>query len=457
MIELTIHDLAFGGRGVARQDDFVWFVPYGLPGQKVRARIINKKKRYGEAAIDAVLESSPDQVEAPCPYFQICGGCQLQHLAYEKQVEAKTSQIREILQRIAGIRDVPIQPAIPAESIWGYRNKMEFTFSNRRWFPEGPMPGADNSFALGLHVPGRFDRVLDIDRCSIQSDRMNLVLQTIRQATQASGLPAYDIRTHEGVWRFLIIREGRRTGDIMVHLITSSQSDRVQEVIREISSRLASTVEGLTGFVHGISDKTAGVAYADSESVILGKPEITERLGNLTFTISPGAFFQTNTEQAERLFESVLRLAEVDQTQTVFDLYCGGGAIGLFLSPYVKRVVGIEVIASAVEDARRNAESNSITNAEFRLGDLRDALDDPTLEKPDLVVLDPPRGGTHPKTIQRLADMAPPKIVYVSCNPAILARDLAVLIPFYTIREIQPLDLFPHTGHIETVVALVRK
>jgi 23S rRNA (uracil1939-C5)-methyltransferase len=253
------------------------------------------------------------------------------------------------------------------------------------------------------------------------------------------------------------LREGRRTGDLLAHLITTSQSERIPEIVRSFTSGLASRVDGLTGFVHGVTDNVAGVAYAESQTTILGKPLITERLDGLSFSISPDAFFQTNTEQAERLFRTVLQLADVDETQTVFDLYCGGGAIGLFLAPHVKRVTGIEVIASAVEDARRNATANGIENAEFRFGDLKEALDDPTLEKPDLVVLDPPRGGTHPKTIQRLAEMSPPKIVYVSCNPAILARDLAVLIPAYNIREIQPVDLFPHTGHIETVVALVRK
>lgn len=462
-LELFIDDLSFGARGVARLDDFVWFVENGIPGQKVRARVRRVKQNYGEAFIEEVLESSPHQVDPPCSYFGICGGCQLQHLSYDVQVQAKTRQVKEILERIGGLGKIEVRPTLPAEKIYGYRNKMEFTFSVRRWFTEEEAPNKPSAFALGLHVPKRFDKVLDIDTCHLQSELGNRVLRTVKDLILQTGLKPYNIKSHKGFYRFLVIREGKNTGDLMLNLITSAQDlQEGREAIDWIVHKLFWCHPEITTVLHSTTDKKAQVALGESERLILGMGKITERIGERIFEISPNAFFQTNTHQAQRLFETTAELANFQGDEIVYDLYCGTGAIGICIADKVKKVLGIEVIPSAVKDAKRNIELNGLSNVEFVLTDMRDALGESstiiqTYGSPDVVILDPPRGGTHPKTAKGLLNLAPPKILYVSCNPAILARDLQVLCEkTYTLKVVQPVDMFPHTGHIEVVALLLR-
>ena len=462
-LELVIDDLAFGARGVARDNDFVWLVERGIPGQRVKAKVSKVKRSYGEAFIESVLEESPHQVKPHCPHFGICGGCQLQHLDYAVQVESKTQQIVEVLKRIGNLANVTVNPTFPADPIYRYRNKMEFTFSNRRWLlPDDPLE-KPKEFSLGLHVPRRYDKVLDIDTCHLQSEIGNRIRQTIRELTFQSGLLPYSIKTHRGYWRFVVIREGVSTGEIMVNLITSNQEgDEGKKIVTEITEQIIKRHPEVTTFIHSISDKKAQVAFGENEILLHGPGKIIETIGESRFEISPNAFFQTNSHQCRRLFETIQQQALLTGTETLYDLYCGTGAIGLFLANKVKQVLGIEVIAPAVEDARRNAQLNDLSNVEFLLADMKDALIDieavtNVYGEPDLVILDPPRGGTHPKTIKHLLRLAPPRIVYVSCNPAILARDLEILCEkAYTPETVQPVDMFPHTGHIEVVVALTR-
>jgi 23S rRNA (uracil1939-C5)-methyltransferase len=463
IIPLDVTDLAFGGRGVARENDYVWFVDGGIPGQRVLARIYHVRKQYGEARAVEVVTRSPHQIDPVCPYFGVCGGCQLQHLRYDVQVQAKTRQVTDILQRIGGFQGVEVRPTLPASEIYGYRNKMEFTFSDQRWISEGEASDHPAGFALGLHVPGRFDKVLDIDACPLQSDNANRIFKTVRSLVLETGLPPYGLRSHQGIWRFLVIREGKNTGDLMVHFITSGQeSGRVRETVDHITKKLLVRHRDITAVSHSTTDRLAQAAYGETERILHGSGKIREKLRNRIFEISSGAFFQTNTGQAEQLFNTVIELAGFTGQELVYDLYCGTGAIGICIADRVREVVGIEAVEPAVRDALRNTELNGLTNVSFVAGDMKDALRSESFRsefgQPDIVVLDPPRGGTHPDTVRELLELGAQKIVYVSCNPAILARDLKILCErIYSIQAVQPVDMFPHTGHIETVAVLDKK
>ncbi len=463
-LEITIEDLAYGGKGVARINGYVLFVARGLPGQRVLARIVKTRRQFGEAVIEEVLQPSPDEVRAPCPYFGVCGGCPLQHLRYEAQLRFKTRQIQDLLERIGGITGIQLSPALPAKTLFGYRNKTEFSFSDQRWVFTDEPPDAKRNFALGFHAPGRFDRVIDLDNCLLQSDRCNAVLRSVRTLTENSGLGPYSVKDHTGFWRFLLLREGKNTGDLMVHIITTTENTgEGKRSLETLSEALLEKHPYITTLVHSISDAKAQAAYGTVQTLYKGDGRIREKIGDTIFEISPYAFFQTNTMQAETLFETVRDAAGLSGKETLFDLYCGTGAIGLMLAGHVKQVVGIEVIPQAVADARRNALLNNIRNAVFLEADMKDALH-PSSEilqsfgSPDVIVLDPPRGGTHPKTIKHLLDFRAPRLVYVSCNPGILARDLNILCDeMYDPVLIRPVDLFPHTQHIEAVALLERR
>jgi len=464
VIELDIDSLAYGARGVARLDDFVWFVDGALPGQRIRARVLRMKKNYGEARLDQVLKPSPHQVNPPCPWFSACGGCRLQDLDYDIQVLSKTRQLQDLLKRIGKVTVDNILPVIPATSIYRYRNKMEFTFSNRRWILPDEPPGVSSNFALGLHPAGRHDKILDISNCLLQSETAGHLLRQIREMASGSGLPPYDVKSHKGFWRFLVLREGFRTGDMMVNIITSGEGGPAgAEFISGMAGRITSEATGTTTVLHSITDRKAEVAYGESERILTGPGKIMEKIDDCRFEISPNAFFQTNTLQAELLFRTIMSLAAFRGDETVYDLYCGTGAIGIYLAPAVKRVTGIEVVAAAVADARRNITLNQTGNMDIFQGDMRDVLGcsgelPERFGKPDVIILDPPRGGPHPKTIRELLKLDVPKLIYVSCNPAILARDLDILCSdMYHPSVIQPIDMFPHTSHIEVVTVLEKQ
>ena len=461
-IELTIDSLAFGGRGVAKTGDFVWFVDRAIPGQTVKARVSKKKKNYGEAYTVEVLTPSPDQVEPRCRYFGVCGGCQHQHYAYEKQVDQKTRQVKDLLKHIGGLDLDIVRPALGADPVYGYRNKMEFTFGSLRWRTPDTPPGQPDQPGLGLHVPRRFDKILDIEECPIQSEKANGILKSIHDFFEASGLPPYDQKTHLGFWRFCILREGMATGELMAHIVTSGQyGDEGDTLIDKLAGELKTAHSGLTTFVHSISDNIGQVARGETARVLFGPGTIREKIGERIFEIAPEAFFQTNTIQTNTLFKAIEDAAKLKGDELLFDLYCGTGAIGIFLADKVKTVIGVEVIEAAVESANRNKEINQLDNVTFIAGDMKDAISKCGLEEnhgtPDVVVIDPPRGGTHPDTIEELMALKAKRLVYVSCNPPHLAKDLKQLTEIYEIESIQPVDMFPHTKHIEVVTGLVLK
>jgi len=438
-VALAIDRMAYGGRGVGRVDGYVVFVPDTAPGDRVRARLWRVKPAFAEADLVEVESPSAMRTVPPCPHFGPCGGCVWQHLGYAEQLRAKESIVRESLAHLAGLRDVAVSPILAPADPWAYRNKMEFTFH-----PDG---------TLGLHERGAFDRIAPITSCLIQSAAANDALRVVREWADASGLSRYDARAHSGLLRQVVIREGKRTGEVMVALIaTAPEVPGARDLAARLQAdrRIASVLLGVNP---GPSD---GVPLA-RVSVLAGRPYIHERLAGLQFRIGLESFFQTNTAQAERMIELVESLAGMRGGETVFDLYCGVGTFSLALARRTGRVYGLEIATSAVDTARENAALNGITNAEFISGDVRRGLPDllARVGAPHLVVLDPPRSGAGSRVMRRVIAAAPPRILYVSCNPTTLAPDLGDLVRAgYDIRTVQPMDLFPHTYHVECVVLL---
>jgi 23S rRNA (uracil1939-C5)-methyltransferase len=443
-VELVVDDLAFGGDGVGRAGGYVVFVRGGLPGDRLRVRMTEARARFGRAVVEAVLTPSPDRVEAPCPYFGRCGGCRLQHLAYPAQLALKERQVRETLTRLGGLPPFELRPIVPAPAPYGYRNKMEFTVG------AGPAP------YLGLHEAERYDVVLDIERCLLQSETMNALLAELQHQVRQRGLSVWDPATERGLLRFVAVREGQRTGEAMVNVVASAAD---VETLVPVAEALRARVPATTSVVLNVNDTKSSVAVGSEEHLLLGRDHITERLADVAFRVSAASFFQTNTVQAERLFALVAEACALTGEETVVDLYAGTGAISLLLARRARHVYGIELAPAAVADAVRNAQANAITNCTFLTGEVRHAL--PTLAadgvRPEVVVADPPRAGFHPKALGALAGLGPARIVYVSCNPSTLARDLGDLCrQGYRLDWVQPVDMFPQTPHIEAVARLTR-
>ncbi|HTY77144.1 MAG TPA: 23S rRNA (uracil(1939)-C(5))-methyltransferase RlmD [Candidatus Bathyarchaeia archaeon] len=447
-LSVTIDDLAFGGEGVGRADGYVVFVRGGIPGDRLRVRLDQARSRFGRGTIEAIEEPSPYRVEAPCPYFGRCGGCRLQHVSYPAQLTFKSKQVQDALERIGGFEAVEVRPILPAEEVYGYRNKMEFTVARAR---------SREGLTVGLHEAERYDSVLDVERCLLQSERMNARLDEARRFLMASGLSAWDQDSGEGLLRFLMLREGYRTGETMVNVVTSSPA--VSE-LAPLAERLGAMTPRTTSVVMNVNPKKASVAVGVEEHLLGGRDHIRESLGGLEFQVSANSFFQTNTAQAERLFALVLESADLSGSETVLDLYAGTGAISLQLAQRCRHVYGVELTQAAVADAARNAAVNGIGNCTFLAGEVRFVLPQLLAEgvSAQVVVADPPRAGFHPKALRALAQMGPARIVYVSCNPATLARDLGELARGgYRVQWVQPVDMFPHTPHIEAVARLIRQ
>ena len=474
ILSLTIDDLAFGGEGVGRAGGYVVFVPGGLPGDRLRVRLVQARSRFGRGVIDAVEEPSPHRVEAPCPYFGRCGGCRLQHMAYPAQLAFKAKQVADALERIGGLTGVPVRPILGAVDTLGYRNKMEFTVarSAKAPFEQGEVQPAGRGAAegkpseyqrssranmtIGLHEADRYDSVLDIERCLLQSEPMNALLGEARAFFGERGLSVYEQDSGEGLLRFLVLREGRHTGELMVNVVTSAPA--VSEVA-PLAQRLSAREAGTTSVVMNVNPKKASVAVGVEEHLLGGRDHIRERIGGLTFQVSANSFFQTNTRQAERLFELIIDSAGLTGRETVYDLYSGTGAISLLLARRARWVYGIEVAQAAVDDAGVNAAANSITNCTFVCGEVRVVLPELIAKgvTAEVVVADPPRAGFHPKALHALITLGAHRIVYVSCNPTTLARDLGELVRGgYRLEWVQPVDMFPHTPHIEAVARLER-
>ncbi len=452
--ELKIEKLVFGGAGIGRLDNYVIFVPETLPGDLVRVRITKRKTAFAEARLLQVLAASDLRQTPPCPYFEWCGGCTWQNMDYSSQTRYKENIVRESLERIGRQNDFEFLPIIAAEKSFGYRNKMEFSFADRRWLLPAELddPAIERNLALGLHAPGTFDRILQIDQCLLQPDLPNAVLQTVFRYVKDNALPPFGLRSHQGFLRFLVIRSSSFSGEIMVNLVTAYEDIPLLQPLAEL---LTSRFPQISSVVNNINSRPAQIAFGEREITLSGKNFIQEKLGRFVFDISANSFFQTNTAQAEKLFQLALDFASPRPDSAIWDLYCGAGTISLFLAAAGGPVTGFEMVEDAVADARRNATTHGVSNVRFVAGDLAKTLAG-RQDKPDIIVTDPPRSGMHQAVIDQILRVAPARIVYVSCNPTTMARDIALLMPGYQLRRVRPVDMFPQTYHIETVALLER-
>lgn len=468
LIETEIFDTADKNRCVGKLDDGIRVFVEGIAavGDTVRARVCKIKKRYLVANLTEILKFSDRRVEPRCPYFGICGGCKWQHLDYSEQLRIKRKQVVDALEHLGNFQSPEVGNCIAADEIYGYRNKIDMDFTDRRYLTADEMdiPEADLKkpldFALGFHAPGCFAKAIDIDRCDLASEGMNLAVETVRRFCRGRKLPIYSTFSHEGFLRNLVVRRGQRTGELMVNLITSTHDPALmQELLAELRAALG---DKLTTFVNATTNRKNMVAFGEKEYILCGEGSISDRLGEYTYRISPNSFFQTNTVQAEKLYNEILTAARLTGDETIYDLFCGTGSIALFAAKHCKRVLGIELVEAAVADAQKNAAEHGAANCTFRqmdlmhFGKIRDELE--AVGLPDVVITDPPRAGMHPKAVEMLRELAPPVVIYVSCNPASLARDGQLLCEggLYKLISAQPVDLFPQTNHVESVARFER-
>lgn len=450
LLTLDITDLALGGKAVARHDGRVMLLDRGLPGDRVHARVSKLRSRYGEARCETVEAPSTDRVSAPCPHVERCGGCRLQELDYQAQCRIKERQVRDTLMHLGRIAEPPLLPLRAAPEPFGYRNKMEFSFH----------PEADGTI-LGLHERGTFDRVFGLEDCLLAS-RLTLEIVRLTQRFAAGrAWRAYHPRHHEGMLRYLVIRHLRSTGQCAVHLVSASEEVPGLEAWAAAVASSSAEVKTVTLL---LNRSRANVAAGESERLLVGDGTVHERLLGLDFEVSSGAFLQTNSRQAETLYQCAIDEAGLGKDETALDLYCGAGTLTLLLSRSAGQAIGVESVTPAVAAARRNAQRNGIANARFVAGEARQVLrqwargerDDAA--RPHVVMVDPPRAGLHPRVVARIAELAPRRVVYVSCNPATLARDLGDFAARgYRLAAVTPVDMFPHTAHIECVARLERE
>jgi 23S rRNA (uracil1939-C5)-methyltransferase len=443
-IEVRIDSLAYGGNGVGRVDGFVVFVRGGLPGDLVQARVTKVKKGFAEGIRTALLEPGADRVEAPCRHFGVCGGCRFQDLAYERQLDAKHGQVRDALVRLGRFADPPLEPIVPARSIFGYRNKLEYSFAR----------GGDG-LVLGFHRAGRWDEVIDVEECLLTTDTGNAIREAVKDWARAEGLEPYDQESQTGYLRHLVVREGRNTGQALVLLVTAPGERFDADFLIETLTRFPAVRS-----IHwAVNDRPAEVTNLPTR-LLWGEPWIEEELLGLRFRIRPNAFLQTNTEMAEVLYALARDAVALTGSETVYDLYCGTGTIGLALAERAGSVWGVEISEESVACAIENAEANGISNARFFAGNVGQSLEElaDRAGPPDVVVVDPPRAGLAGKALRRTGALGAGRLVYVSCNPTTLASDIAVLRDEYGYELVRctPVDMFPHTPHIESVSLLTR-
>jgi 23S rRNA (uracil1939-C5)-methyltransferase len=443
-IQVQIHGLGHSGEGVGRYEGLTIFVPGGVPGDTLTVRILEAKKNYATAQIRSIDEPSPDRVVPPCPVVGECGGCQIQHIAYPAQLRLKEQQVRDAVERIGKLQGVTVHPTLGMGAPWGYRNKAQF-----------PVGQASGKIIAGFFAPGSH-RIIDIEHCEIQHPLGNEIMRVTKELAAKYGVPIYDERRHQGVLRHVLARVGRGTGETMAVLVTNGpEFPSGKKIAQELLERIPS----LVSVVQNINPEQTNVVLGRKSRVLAGRDHILDTISDLTFAISPVSFFQVNPEQTEVLYGKALAYAGLTGAETVLDLYCGIGTISLFLARQAKSVIGIEIVPPAIEDAKANAERNGITNARFICGDA--TVEMPKLAaagvKADVIVVDPPRKGCDEPVLEAIAQMAPERVVYVSCNPASLGRDLAKLAELgYRTIEVQPVDMFPHTAHVESVARLVR-
>ncbi len=444
-VEILIDGLAEGGEGVGRADGFAVFVVGALPGERVRARITDLRRSFGRADLLGIVEPSPDRVDPPCPVFHRCGGCQLQHLAPEAALEARRRRVEEALRRIGRLGDVPVLPTLAMAEPWRYRNKALF-----------PLGMTGKTVIAGPYERGSH-RIVDVGDCLIQTPLANRILADVKRLLTRHRVPIYDERTHRGTARHVLVRTSRSTGEAMVVLVTRTDDMSAE---RAFARELMEAVPGTASVWRNINPDRTNVILGPRVVHLAGRPVLEDRLLDLVFEISPLSFFQVNTEGAEALGRLVLAAAAPVPESLVVDAYCGTGTLTLLLARAAARAIGLEVASEAVADARRNAGRNGIANAEFRCGAAEDLLPELAAAglRPDVVVLDPPRRGCDERVLAATASLGPARLVYVSCDPATLARDLSRLTELgFQAREVRPIDMFPQTTHVESVALLVRR
>ena len=458
---LTVSGYAAEGRSLVKLDGKVIFVEGAVPGDIVDVYLTKNKKDWAEGRATNFHSYSEERVQPFCQHFGTCGGCKWQMLPYAKQLEYKQQEVIQNLRRIGKIDVEEIFPIVGSDDTVHYRNKLEFTFSNKRYLTKDeigtlPAEGSNIQPALGFHAPRIFDKIIDIETCYLMDDVNNAIRNTVRSFAKENNYPFYDIKEHTGWLRNIVIRLCN-TGELMVNIILNYEDETER---KKLLDHLLKQVPSITTLLYTINTKWNDSIYDLSPQTYYGKGFVTEQLGEFKFKIGPKSFFQTNTKQAEKLYSITKDFAELTGNEIVYDLYCGTGSIGIFVSKAAKKIIGVETIAEAIEDAKENAAINNITHAEFFAGDVIKICDDAFFElhgKPDVIITDPPRAGMHEKLVNKLLQIEAPKIVYVSCNTATQARDINLLSEKYSVEKIQPVDLFPHTHHIECVVLLKLK
>ena len=449
-IKLKISDLAFGGKGISKKNELVFFVKDAIPNQEVIAKISKIKKKYAEAYSIDTLKDSTDQVNPLCEHFKWCGGCTTQQLDYQKQLYYKQKQVSDILNKIGGEKNLDVNTIIGCENTFFYRNKMEYTFSGIPWYI------GDESYddvIIGLHVPKRFDKILNINKCHINHEVFNDILEISKEVAVKEKMIPYHVRKHTGFLRFLVIRIGIHTNEVMVNLVTAGYKPKI---IKPIVDELIDRIPNIKSIVNTINNQKSNIASGTSK-LLYGDEYINEKIGDYTFKISANSFFQTNSYQVKTLYDYIIKTADFKKSDIVYDLYCGTGTIGIYISSFVKKVYGIEIVKDAIKDAKFNAKKNNIKNIFFYDSDIKDFFTNQNtkIDKPNTIIIDPPRPGLHPNVIKDIIILSPSKIIYVSCNPSTQARDVKTFLEEgYKICDIQPIDMFPHTPHIECILTL---
>lgn len=462
MEKITITDVAAEGKALAKVNDLVVFVPYVVPGDVVDLQVKRKKNHYAEAVAVKFHERSPLRAEPFCSHYGVCGGCKWQCLTYEEQIKYKQKQVFDNLSRIGKVELPPFRPIMGSEKTKYYRNKLEYTFSNKRWLTEEEVSQEvkyEQMNAVGFHIPGAFDKVLDIEKCWLQDDISNQIRNSVRAYAIEHNIPFYDLRNQTGVLRNMMVRTSN-TGELMVLMQFRVESEEDRSRMMEVMEHIAANFPQITSLIYVINNK-CNDTIGDLETVVYrGNDHIFETMEDLRFKVGPKSFYQTNSEQAYHLYSVTREFAALTGNELVYDLYTGTGTIANFVARKAKKVVGIEYVPEAIEDAKVNSEINGIENTLFYAGDMKDILTEDFIRehgKPDVIITDPPRAGMHTDVIDAILFAAPRRIVYVSCNPATQARDLQLLDAHYRVVEVQPVDMFPHTHHVENVVLLEQR
>jgi len=445
LIELEVVDLAFDGKAVAYRDGKVVFLKGGLPGEIVLAEITRSKARYDQGIVREIVKRSELRVPAPCAHFDTCGGCTWQDLAYDQQLIFKRKQVVDCLERLGGMKDVEVTAAVGCDDPFWYRNKMEFSFHID--------PGAD--FTLGLHERGRFDRIFDLHQCYLQSETSNRIVNWIREYVKREQIPVYDVKFHRGYMRFVVIRQTKRTNQLMVNIVTNyGEFPGAEAFVREFTA----AVPEITTIIHNQNGQKSNIATGEIETVLYGPGFIEEVVLGRNFRIGANTFFQTNSVQAERLYQTAFDELKPSGDEEVLDLYCGTGAISILLAGKSRSVTGVELVAASVAAAKENASLNGLVNCRFVEGDVTAFLNGLGGSRIfPVIVIDPPRAGLHPKALKKIIEYGPSKLLYISCNPATFARDVReMVVSGYHLQRVIPVDMFPHTMHIELVGLLQR-